>query len=318
MQRTLSLQGNFRFKTMESILQRSIPVPALENNESQTFRRKFYNQQPVILKKAVENWRPCKFWSPEYLKNALEKAFDCLEVLEALDNQHFIDNSNFSTRRKILPGKFIDHVFNNQEVLLSDQETEKAKKEPCLDDKKRLYLRTLSMPDPLYNDTATVEQIQSLKNKIYVTEDQQTDSFDEFTRKVFRQDTMQLWIGTRGNITPLHYDRNHGLLVQILGDKSVILFSHEHTSCLYPFPSYSPKSHLSRINFRNVKDEAELLDSFPKFSRAEPYSCVIRPGDILYTPPFWWHDVTSKDNCVSVTLPWDLDLNDEIPPCMLR
>lgn len=302
----------------EAILKKSIQVPVLDDIESRAFRRKFYNQQPVVLKNAVKNWRPCNFWSPAYLKTALEQAFDWLQVLEASDNKHFVDNSDFTTRRAILPGEFIYHVFSNQEVSVSDEETEKTKKEQCFRDKKRLYLRTLSMPDALYPDIAAADQIQSLRSKIYFTRDPQTDSVDEFASKVFRQDTMQLWVGTSGNITPLHYDRNHGLLAQILGDKSVILFSHEQTSSLYPFPSYSLKSHLSRINFRNMKDEAELLDSFPKFSRAQPYSCVISPGDILYTPPFWWHDVTSRENCVSVTLPWDLDPTDEIPPCMLR
>ena len=303
---------------MEAILKKSTQVPVLGDIESRTFRRKFYNQQPAVLKNVVKNWRPCKFWSPTYLKTALEQAFDWLQVLEANDNKHFVDNSDFTTRRAILPGNFIDHVFSNQEVSFSGEDTEKTKKEQCIRDKKRLYLRTLSMPDALYADIATADQIQSLRSKIFFTRDPQTDSVDEFASKVFRQDTMQLWVGTSGNTTPLHYDRNHGLLVQILGDKSVILFSHEQTSSLYPFPSYSPKSHLSRINFRNMKDEAELLDSFPKFSRAQPCSCVIGPGDILYTPPFWWHDVTSQDNCVSVTLPWDLDPTDEIPPCMLR
>ena len=303
---------------MEAILLRSTQVPVLENIESRVFHRKFYNQNPVVLKKAVENWRPCTVWSPDYLKASLEEAFDCLQVLETKDNTHFIDNSDFANKRSILPCDFIDHVFSNKEVFLSDDKTEKNRKDYCLRDKKRLYLRTMSMPNALYRDIATADQVQSLKRKIFFTKDRQIESNNDFISKVFRQDTMQLWVGTSGNITPLHYDRNHGLLVQILGDKRVLLFSHEHTSALYPFPSYSPKSHLSRINFRNVKDEAEILASFPKFFRAQPYSCVISQGDVLYTPPFWWHDVTSCDNCVSVTLPWDLDPSDEIPPCMLR
>lgn len=297
---------------MDTILERCFEVASIENIDPQTFRRKFYNQQPVVLKKSVENWRPCKLWTPDYLKVALQEAFDCLDVLEALDNEQFVDNVDFTSRRKISPETFINHMF------ISDKTAENQKKDFGFHDKKRLYLRTMSMPDVLYRDIATPDQIESLKSKIYFATDQQAESVDRFASKVFRQDTMQLWVGTRGNVTPLHYDRNHGLLAQILGEKQIVLFSHEHTSCLYPYPSYSEKSHLSRINFRNVKDEGELLASYPKFCRAEPYSCVISSGDILYIPPFWWHDVTSRDNCISVTLPWDMDPSDEIPPCMLR
>ena len=301
----------FPLENMETVLQRCAEIPSIENIDPQTFRRKFYNQQPVVLKKCVENWKPCKLWTPDYVKVALQEAFDSLEVLEALDDEQFIDNVDFTVRRNILPGTFIDQVFKEEGDVISDEADENKGANAG---KKRLYLRTMTMPDVLYKDIATPDQIESLKCKIY----QKADSVDKFARKVFKQETMQLWIGTKGNITPLHFDRNHGLLVQIMGDKQVVLFSHEHTSSLYPFPSYSEKSHLSRINFRNMKDESELLDSYPKFCRAEPYSCVIYPGDILYIPPFWWHDVTSRDNCISVTLPWDLDPSDEIPPCMLR
>ncbi|KAJ7386176.1 hypothetical protein OS493_010569 [Desmophyllum pertusum] len=300
------------------ILKGCLEVPCIENIDPQTFRRKFYNQQPVVLKKSVENWKPCELWTPTYLKVALQEAFDCLDVLEAVDNKQFIDNADFASRRNISPGAFIDHVFEKEEVFISGETAENQKKDVDFRDKKKFYLRTMSMPDVLYRDIATPDQIESLKSKIYHPTDLQADSVDKFAKTVFRQDTMQLWVGTRGNVTPLHYDRNHGLLVQILGDKQVVLFSHEHTSSLYPFPSYSEKSHLSRINFRNMENEAELLASFPKFCRAEPYRCVIHTGDILYTPPFWWHDVTSQDNCISVTLPWDLEPSDEIPPCMLR
>lgn len=293
-------------------------VLSIENIDPQTFRRTFYNQQPVVLKNAVQEWRPCNLWTPDYLKASLQEAFDCLEVLEALDNEQFIDNVDFTSRRKMSPETFVDHVFKNEEVLISDETAGNQRKDVGFRDKKRLYLRTMSMPEVLYRDIATSDQIKSLKSKIYFATDQQAESADRFASKVFRQDTMQLWVGTRGNVTPLHYDRNHGLLAQILGEKQIVLFSHEYTSSLYPFPSYSEKSHLSRINFRNVKDKTELLASYPKFCRAEPYCCVISPGDILYTPPFWWHDVTSRDDCISVTLPWDMDASDEIPPCMLR
>lgn len=303
---------------MDTILQRCLEVPSKENIDSQTFCRKFYNQQPVVLRKSVENWRPCKTWTPDYLKVALKGSSECLEVLEALDNEQFVDNVDFARKRNISPEAFVDYVFKEEKGFVSDETAENQRKYSDYHSKKRLYLRTMSMPNVLYGDIAIPDQIKSLKSKIYHTKDQEADSLDKFASKVFRQDTMQLWVGTRGNVTPLHYDRNHGLLVQILGEKQVILFCHEHTSSLYPFPSYSEKSHLSRINFRKMKDEDELLASFPKFCRAEAYSCVISPGDILYIPPFWWHDVTSRDNCISVTLPWDMEPSDEIPPCMLR
>ncbi|XP_077978853.1 uncharacterized protein LOC144434274 [Glandiceps talaboti] len=131
-----------------------------------------------------------------------------------------------------------------------------------------------------------------------------------------KQSTMQLWIGTEGNVTPLHYDRNHGLLAEIVGRKELILFSPEDTSHLYPYPSYSERAHTSRVNLRDLKHE-DYGDRFPRLCDAQRYHCILQPGELLYIPPFWWHDVTSLDDCVSITLPWDLDISDPIPAAML-
>jgi len=35
------------------------------------------------------------------------------------------------------------------------------------------------------------------------------------------------------------------------------------------------------------------LRRFPLFSRAKRLHCVIRPGDVLFMPAFWWHEVQS-------------------------
>eukprot|EP00058_Branchiostoma_floridae_P009636 XP_002595124.1 hypothetical protein BRAFLDRAFT_67906 [Branchiostoma floridae] len=140
--------------------------------------------------------------------------------------------------------------------------------------------------------------------------------FEIGCKRIFNQNTMQLWLGSAGNVTPLHYDRNHGLLSQIVGCKELVLFSHEDTNNLYPYSSLSDRSHTSRVNLRTTdRDEVER---FPRVAEAQRYHCVLRPGEVLYIPPFWWHDVTSLDPCVSVTLPWDLEAHEDIPACMWR
>ena len=128
--------------------------------------------------------------------------------------------------------------------------------------------------------------------------------------RIFNQSTMQLWIGTQGNVTPLHYDRNHGLLAQFAGRKELILFSHEDTRNLYPHVSYSERAHTSRADLHGL--DAKDGKRFPKLRNAQPYHCILQPGELLYMPPFWWHDVTSLDDCISVTLPWDISSNEEV------
>ena len=35
------------------------------------------------------------------------------------------------------------------------------------------------------------------------------------------------------------------------------------------------------------------LDKFPKFAQARRLECTLRPGDALFMPAFWWHEVQS-------------------------
>lgn len=304
---------------MDELLQKSVQVTECRNMKAEMFKRRFQNQLPVVLKGAVLDWKACSLWEADYLKSALKPNFRSMPVLFSADNQHFIDHGDFTTKKNMEPEELIDYVFQHEkgDVFSSTAVTAEEKDVSCLaTTKQKVYLRTRAMPDSLYNDIFTPDQVQSLTDKIYLaSSESEFSSVEEFSLKVFKQRTMQLWVGTRGNITQLHYDRNHGLLAQIIGRKQILLFSHEDTGFLYPFPSHTTKAHVSKVNLRQLGDS---FDRFPKFSRAQAYHCVIDKGDLLYIPPFWWHDVTSLNNCVSVTLPWDISANEEIPPCMLH
>jgi hypothetical protein len=54
---------------------------------------------------------------------------------------------------------------------------------------------------------------------------------------------------TQGNITPLHFDLWHGLLVQIVGRKHVIMFDPDDYNNLYP---HSCNSLISCVSFNDT------------------------------------------------------------------
>jgi hypothetical protein len=109
---------------------------------------------------------------------------------------------------------------------------------------------------------------------------------------------INLWTGGQGCVTHLHYDTDHNFLVQVRGRKEVTLFSPDDTRYLY-FKKRS-NSHVSEVNIDNV-DEAR----FPLYKNATPLPCVLEPGDILYMPPVWWHQVKSLDMCININFWWD-------------
>lgn len=99
-----------------------------------------------------------------------------------------------------------------------------------------------------------------------------------------------LWVGYGGNISPLHYDAMDNLFAQVSGRKRFVIFDPQQTSSLYPFPAYSKIPHLSQIDI----DRPEL-ERFPNFQKAKPLEFVIEPGELLFLPCFWWHQVYSLD-----------------------
>lgn len=34
-------------------------------------------------------------------------------------------------------------------------------------------------------------------------------------------------------------------------------------------------------------------DRFPMYSKAKHLHCILKPGDVLFMPAFWWHEVQS-------------------------
>jgi len=98
-----------------------------------------------------------------------------------------------------------------------------------------------------------------------------------------------LLIGQEGNVTPSHYDEQENFFAQLQGEKRFILFPPSQFGCLYPHPVYHPHDRQSQIDFDNID-----LTRFPKFDRVQGVEAVVKPGDVLYIPNYWWHHVESR------------------------
>lgn len=278
------------------------------------------NRAPAVLTHTVEKWDVMRKWSPDYLASSLGAA--PLTVFTSKDNQRFLASA--ADTIPMHPRDIVRYVFsypNCKKDLLYKTQGQSCDQRTGIDcnrdskttEPRRIYLRTRSMPEELYKDVATVDKMKSLAQVF----SNPNESVSQFAEKIFRQSHMQLWLGTRGNVTPLHYDRNHGLLAQIIGSKQVDLFSHEDTPYLYPDRTLRHTSLINLRDFDSPQTREAALSRFPKFEEATRYRVVLEPGELLYIPPFFWHDVTSLDSCLSITFPWDLESNEEIPPIML-
>ncbi|EEC15193.1 hypoxia-inducible factor 1, alpha subunit inhibitor, putative [Ixodes scapularis] len=107
-----------------------------------------------------------------------------------------------------------------------------------------------------------------------------------------------LLVGTGGNVTPAHYDEQQNFFAHLRGHKRFLLFSPDQYGCLYPHPVWHPHDRQSQVDFSDPD-----LSRFPEFAHLRGWETVLGPGDVLYLPMYWWHQVESapgKDYTVSV------------------
>ncbi|GAB2717418.1 hypothetical protein GCM10027089_46920 [Nocardia thraciensis] len=105
-----------------------------------------------------------------------------------------------------------------------------------------------------------------------------------------------VWVGQAGNLTPLHNDPWHGLLIQLYGRKRVRLFDPDEYRNVY---GRVPRRASDMYTELPAEDFDPSLDDYPRLRNASSYDVVLEPGDILYIPMFWWHQVESLDPAVS-------------------
>ncbi|KJE91146.1 hypothetical protein CAOG_02325 [Capsaspora owczarzaki ATCC 30864] len=101
-----------------------------------------------------------------------------------------------------------------------------------------------------------------------------------------------LWIGRRGIVTSTHYDATFNFFVQLRGRKRFTLLP--PSTSMYLYPCLHPHYGHAQVNISSLNPQAELVN-FPGFARAEVYTAELGPGDMLYLPPFWFHQVETLE-----------------------
>lgn len=119
---------------------------------------------------------------------------------------------------------------------------------------------------------------------------------------------MGLWIGPAGTHTPLHHDGDDSMFCQVLGRKRVRLAPPESLALLD-----RSRGVYSRWDPR---DAAEL-EAGPE----RLLELVLAPGEALFIPAGWWHQIDALDPSISVSildLAWRNDFGWYRPGSLLR
>ncbi|WP_082439533.1 MULTISPECIES: cupin-like domain-containing protein [unclassified Massilia] len=95
----------------------------------------------------------------------------------------------------------------------------------------------------------------------------------------------RFWLGPARTVTPLHCDYDDNIFAQIWGSKRIFLAPPHHDEFLYTREA-------NPVLFGSAFDpEAPDFEAFPLARQAAIVEVVVEPGDMLYVPAGWYHQV---------------------------
>ena len=148
------------------------------------------------------------------------------------------------------------------------------------------------------------------------------------------------WAGVPCVSSPLHYDAAHNVYSQLVGTKRWLLMPPEETRSLYVYPRIHPSTRQSQMNLRAMPNDERFTRFHTSFrgprtgvreyagSNGEGsaaanggkggeggsggcgggtrcpsfFEAVMRPGERLYVPPYWWHRVSVVGNSSAISV----------------
>ncbi|MFJ4391798.1 cupin-like domain-containing protein [Pseudomonas soli] len=108
--------------------------------------------------------------------------------------------------------------------------------------------------------------------------------------------TPRFWLGPKGTLTPLHRDDTDNLFAQVWGEKLMLLAAPHHREALGSWAT-SPDGGLEGCDFNPGKPNWE---DFPTARRVDFFPVRLGPGDLLFLPEGWFHQVTSLSTSLSI------------------
>ena len=220
--------------------------------------------KPVVINGALKRWEGSSRWNTDYLKSVIGAAEVSVEVSQSNFFPSIHESGPAGIKRHRRRIGFSSYADT---VSLGNRAADKY------------YLSDPSLMDRFPSLAEDIESPACLDRKLKIK--------------------TNFWFSSADTVTPLHYDLIHNLFAQVRGRKRFTLFAPDQSPLLYPFPPYSECSHFSRVNIRSPD-----FARFPKFQNARPTELTLAPGEMLYIPPFWWHQVHSVEAAISVSFWW--------------
>jgi len=110
--------------------------------------------------------------------------------------------------------------------------------------------------------------------------------------------SLQLFIGGANTDTALHCAIGNNLFVQLHGEKTWILYAPSWAPVLRPPMTRAP------YFFSDFDPLVPDYEAMPACRHLRGYRFTLKPGDVLYNPPLWWHRVQNPTVSIGLGYRW--------------
>ncbi|CCW69476.1 unnamed protein product [Phytomonas sp. Hart1] len=264
----------------------SLPRPAVDEAKGAFAVEHFLQamrecQRPTLIRGTSLGSCVAKWADPNYLKDATKDSVVSVHVAKGSNLLDFV-RKNFSFRHVPFQD-FIQHMQDST----SYYRTHKKLSEECW------YFRSIATH--MKSERANIwEDFKELGKDFCLP-----DGVREYVTPRMHQSCLRI------NAAPLqlwtHYDAMENVLVQIVGRKRVVFFPPSQYGNLYINGSSSPVLNIDTPN----------LIQYPRFIDACKHALevILEPGDLLYFPANWYHNITSLVEESEEAPPYCLSVN---------
>jgi Family of unknown function (DUF6065)/Cupin-like domain len=117
---------------------------------------------------------------------------------------------------------------------------------------------------------------------------------DKFLTHEAENPNGMMWVGPSGTLTSLHHDLTNNLIAQVLGRKRLLILPASEVGKLYNhFHVFS--------EITDLEDPALSPARFPRLEQARFAEITLMPGEMIFMPLAWWHQVRAVDFSVTIT-----------------
>ena len=116
-----------------------------------------------------------------------------------------------------------------------------------------------------------------------------------------------IWMGQAPNLTPFHHDWWHSCLAQVCGRKQFIL--------VHPFEEKQLQADWTDAARFDLQSPPYVAPDSPVLAELETAVVgMLEPGEMLYIPPFWWHQIETIDGGnISLPIRFDTSQSPDLP-----